>query len=67
MDILDWSEGSFELVPGEVSLVDEIGERTSHLLLTHAQLRDEGGDELEILADKSFPNLRLDDPDTPVS
>ena len=40
--VLGWKSGSFEFMPGVVDLSDEIGLPTSHLLLEHARMSDEG-------------------------
>ena len=42
MEVLSWRDGSFEFSPGLVDGPDEIGVPTSHLLLEHARLDDEG-------------------------
>lgn len=41
MNILDWTDGTFEFTSCEVVGSDEIGQRTSSLLLEHARIRDE--------------------------
>jgi len=39
--LLDWTDGRFEFVSQDVGTGDEIETTTSHLLIEHAQLRDE--------------------------
>lgn len=39
--LLDWREGRFEFVSQDVGSEDEIGESVGHLLIQHAQIRDE--------------------------
>ena len=41
LHVLDWREGWFELTPSDITADDEIGMRTSHVLIEHARRRDE--------------------------
>lgn len=43
--LLDWEEGSFEFNPCEVVGTDEVGLRTDQLLIEHARIRDESGND----------------------
>ena len=42
--MLSWASGSFDFTAGDVTVPDELGLPTSHVLLEHARLTDEGGD-----------------------
>ncbi len=43
-EVLDWTEGRFELTTAEVSIEDSVDRSTAFLLLEHARRRDERGD-----------------------
>lgn len=40
-DVLDWSDGRFELTTAEVDIDDSVGKSTPYLLLEHARRQDE--------------------------
>ncbi len=40
--VLDWTRGQFELAASDVATDDQVGFKTSYVLLEHARLRDEG-------------------------
>jgi len=42
-EVLDWSEGRFELTSADVDIEDSIGESTSYVLLEYSRRKDEHG------------------------